>query len=132
MCQCVIGQHRNFHFLPSYRETFYARIYTCFVHVQLTLRFSPGQERPAIVVSTVRSEKEQVMRLDQLLGFLANPKRFNVTISRAQSALVVVGNPIVLCNDPQWLHFLRYVIANGGYTGCNLDPISHVLNIDEG
>ena len=107
--------------------------FDCAVHKYIyILCISTGQERPAIVVSTVRSESDDVMRLDQALGFLSNPKRFNVTISRAQAALVIVGNPLVLGNDPQWLHFLRYVIVNEGYSGCNLDLISHILKIEDG
>lgn len=90
-----------------------------------------GQERPAIVVSTVRSDEgEGGVRLDHTLGFLANPKRFNVTISRAQAGLVIIGNPFVLCNDPQWLHLLRYVLANGSYSGCDLEPIGHILKVE--
>jgi len=30
------------------------------------------------------------------LGFLSNPKRFNVAITRAHALLVIVGNPHVL------------------------------------
>ena len=40
------------------------------------------------------------------IGFLSNPKRFNVTITRAQALLVVIGNPHVLAQvslDPLML-----------------------------
>ena len=30
------------------------------------------------------------------LGFLANPKRFNVAVTRARALMVVVGNPHIL------------------------------------
>ena len=45
----------------------------------------------------VRSNEEMIgFDLKHTLGFLSNPKRFNVAITRAQALLVVIGNPHVL------------------------------------
>jgi len=52
------------------------------------------------------------------LGFLASRKRFNVAVTRAQSLLVVVGDPDLLSTDKVWLELLRKVVEVGGYTGC--------------
>ena len=44
-----------------------------------------GQERRVIIVSTVRSEPKYVQTDNQFkLGFLKNPKRFNVAITRCR------------------------------------------------
>ncbi|NWV53748.1 SDE3 helicase, partial [Daphoenositta chrysoptera] len=77
-----------------------------------------GQERHVILISTVRS-CSTYLQLDQTfrLGFLKNPKRFNVAITRAKALLIVVGNPAVLSKDPHWLRFLRYCKEEGSYTG---------------
>ena len=57
-----------------------------------------GQERLAIILSTVRSCPNYLNTDEQsTVGFLANPKRFNVAITRAKALLIVVGNPNVLC-----------------------------------
>jgi helicase MOV-10 len=47
-----------------------------------------GQERRVIIISTVRSSEDYV-NSDVLhnLGFLENPKRFNVAVTRAQALL---------------------------------------------
>lgn len=46
----------------------------------------------------VRSNESLVgVDVRHTVGFLSNPKRFNVAITRAQALLVVVGNPHVLC-----------------------------------
>ncbi|KAH9948070.1 P-loop containing nucleoside triphosphate hydrolase protein, partial [Amylocystis lapponica] len=81
-----------------------------------------GQERRVIIVSTVRSSRE-LIKYDAkyTLGFVANPRRFNVAMTRAQALLVVVGDPLVLSIDPIWRLFLNYVHLNGGWRG---DPIS--------
>ncbi|KAJ8087594.1 hypothetical protein PM082_006427 [Marasmius tenuissimus] len=77
-----------------------------------------GQERKVIIVTTVRSSREFVdYDLRHTLGFVANPRRFNVAVTRAQSLLVIVGDPNVLSLDPLWRSFLNYVYENGGWTG---------------
>ncbi|NXA75521.1 SDE3 helicase, partial [Thryothorus ludovicianus] len=77
-----------------------------------------GQERLVILISTVRS-CSTYLQFDQTfrLGFLKNPKRLNVAITRAKALLIVVGNPIVLSKDHHWHRFLRYCKEEGGYTG---------------
>jgi len=80
-----------------------------------------GQERAVIVMTTVRSSGDYTTSdVAHGLGFLRSEKRFNVAVTRAQSLLVVVGDPHVLAVDPTWLEFLRHVIQLGGYTGCDL------------
>ena len=44
-------------------------------------------------------------------------QRFNVTITRAKSLLIVVGNPKVLQIDPCWLEFLQYCKKNEAFRG---------------
>ncbi|KEP52558.1 putative RNA helicase [Rhizoctonia solani 123E] len=77
-----------------------------------------GQERQVIIVSTVRSNKDLLsFDLRHTLGFVANPKRLNVAITRAQSLLVVVGDPLVLGLDTLWRRFLYFVYRSGGWKG---------------
>ncbi|KAF9003324.1 RNA helicase [Cyathus striatus] len=69
-----------------------------------------GQERKVIIISTVRSSKEFVeYDVRHTLGFVANPRRFNVAITRAQALLIIVGDPQVLALDPLWRSFLNYI-----------------------
>ena len=69
-----------------------------------------GLERRVIIISTVRSSENYLPFDDKhKLGFLSNPKRFNVAVTRAKSLLVVVGNPNVLVHDHSWRQFLRSV-----------------------
>ncbi|NXA05303.1 SDE3 helicase, partial [Sapayoa aenigma] len=77
-----------------------------------------GQERRVILISTVRS-CSTYLQFDETfrLGFLKNPKRLNVALTRAKALLIVVGNPAVLSKDNHWHRFLRYCKEEGGYTG---------------
>ena len=80
-----------------------------------------GQERSVILMTTVRSCGDHTQSdVAHGLGFLRSEKRFNVAVTRAQSLLVVVGDPHVLAADNTWRQFLIHVIQIGGYKGCDL------------
>nr|XP_022300426.1 putative helicase MOV-10 [Crassostrea virginica] len=83
-----------------------------------------GQQRKVIIISTVRAN-ESMIGFDKkhTLGFLSNPKRFNVAISGAQALLVIVGNPYVLAQDKYWQVLIQYCIENGGYCGCDIPEL---------
>ena len=82
-----------------------------------------GQERRVIIIPTVRSS-EDFLGFDRKhnLGFLDNPKRFNVAITRAKALLIIVGNPAVLKQDQHWGALLRLAIDKGAYTGVPPPP----------
>ncbi|GAX84129.1 hypothetical protein CEUSTIGMA_g11552.t1 [Chlamydomonas eustigma] len=89
-----------------------------------------GQERQVIIISTVRSSEDHIeMDLKHRLGFLSNPKRFNVSITRAKSLVIIIGNPKILCQDPCWRTLLKYIHANKGCTGSPM-PLD-LLNMEE-
>ncbi|KAH9618772.1 hypothetical protein KSS87_008059 [Heliosperma pusillum] len=80
-----------------------------------------GQEREVIIISTVRSTiKHDEHDRIYLLGFLSNPKRFNVAITRARSLLVIIGNPHIICKDYNWEKLLWRCVDNNSYEGCSL------------
>ncbi|CAL9750427.1 unnamed protein product [Musa acuminata subsp. burmannicoides] len=80
-----------------------------------------GQEREIIIISTVRSTvKHNDFDRAHNLGFLSNPRRFNVAITRAKSLLIIVGNPHIICKDHHWNKLLRHCADNGSNIGCPL------------
>ncbi|XP_063163984.1 RNA helicase Mov10l1 isoform X1 [Candoia aspera] len=79
-----------------------------------------GQEFTVIIISTVRSNETSISDKNNLLGFLANSKRFNVAITRPKALLIVVGNPHVLVQDPCFSALLEYSLMNEAYIGCDL------------
>ena len=82
-----------------------------------------GQERPVIIVTTVRTlESENYVESDVIrgLGFLRSEKRFNVAITRAMSLLIVIGDPHLLGADPTWSCFIHHCLELNAYVGCDL------------
>ena len=59
-----------------------------------------GREKDYIVVTCVRSNEHQG------IGFLNDPRRLNVALTRAKYGVIVVGNPKVLSKQPLWNNLL--------------------------
>uniref|UniRef100_A0A8B9JV92 RNA helicase n=1 Tax=Astyanax mexicanus TaxID=7994 RepID=A0A8B9JV92_ASTMX len=83
-----------------------------------------GQEFLVIILSTVRSNEDlSGSDLQNVLGFLSNPKRFNVAITRSKALLITIGNPHVLIKEACFYALLQYAYDNGAYLGCD-PPVS--------
>ncbi|KAJ3024756.1 UNVERIFIED_CONTAM: Helicase MOV-10 [Siphonaria sp. JEL0065] len=77
-----------------------------------------GDEKKVILISTVRSSAQWIERDQKFnIGFLNNPKRFNVSISRAKALMIVVGNAEILCGDIHWNKLVRYCESNNACVG---------------
>jgi regulator of nonsense transcripts 1 len=65
-----------------------------------------GREKDFILVSCVRSSETQG------IGFLSDPRRLNVALTRARLGIIFFGNPRVLSKNALWaallLHFKEY------------------------
>eukprot|EP00891_Asterochloris_glomerata_P008396 jgi/Astpho2/8396/e_gw1.00122.165.1_t len=63
-----------------------------------------GREADVVIFSAVRSNK---------LGFVSDPRRMNVALSRARRGLIVVGNRHALRSDAKWAQWLEWVQRHG-------------------
>lgn len=90
-----------------------------------------GQERKVIIISTVRSTiKHNEFDSNHCLGFLTNPRRFNVSVTRAISLLIIVGNPHILAKDYYWNKLIWRSVDNNSYQGCDL-PERNEFDVDD-
>lgn len=68
-----------------------------------------GREKEIIILSLVRSNKKGEV------GFLMDERRLNVSLTRAKSKLVIIGDFSTLSNNPLYKSLLIYVKENGKY-----------------
>jgi len=89
-----------------------------------------GREADAVVLSTVRSNARGS------LGFLADPRRANVALTRARKALVVVGAPSTLAgggsrSEGVWRDWLDYVSEMGAFLPGGALPLAPWEQVEE-
>lgn len=66
-----------------------------------------GREKDIIIISCVRSNTANK------IGFLMNPKRLNVAITRAKYGLIFVGNVYVLKTNELWSQLIQHYNEKG-------------------
>jgi hypothetical protein len=69
-----------------------------------------GREKDVIIISTVRSEEN--------LGFLADPRRLNVAITRAKFALWIIGKVKCLATNNDWKKLVEFAEKAGKMKKC--------------
>jgi len=78
-----------------------------------------GREKDFIILSCVRSNEHQGPLFSRLhiiatagIGFLNDPRRLNVALTRAKFGVTVLGNPKVLSRQPLWHNLLVHFKNN--------------------
>lgn len=66
-----------------------------------------GREKDYIILTCVRSNDRES------IGFLSDPRRLNVALTRAKYGLVILGNPKVLSRNLLWHHLVSHFKEQG-------------------
>lgn len=73
-----------------------------------TMEEFQGDEREVIIISTVRARAKNLSHDQKFnLGFLFDPKRFNVAVSRAKWLVIVIGDVDILDKDACWIEYSK-------------------------
>ena len=67
-----------------------------------------GKERDIIILSTVRSNKNNAKNGNEAIGFLSDFRRMNVALSRAKLGCFIVGNSKQFENDKYWKKLIEF------------------------
>jgi regulator of nonsense transcripts 1 len=89
----------------QYQGALHAKIYQS-IEIASVDAFQ-GREKDIIIISCVRSNENQG------IGFLADPRRLNVALTRAKYAVIIIGNPKVLSKQCLWNNLLQHYKDNG-------------------
>ena len=90
-----------------------------------------GREGRVVIVSSVRSNTAAVNESHFGLGFLSQPERVNVALSRAKDMLILLGNRRLLANDPLWEEYLKRMDAMGRGVVLNIGGDADVDDDDD-
>lgn len=80
-----------------------------------------GREKDFIILSCVRANDLQT------IGFLSDPRRLNVAITRAKYGLIILGNPKALSRNALWNHLLVHFREKGCLVDGPLDNLQLLM-----
>lgn len=80
-----------------------------------------GREKDFIILSCVRANEQQI------IGFLSDPRRLNVALTRAKYGIVILGNPRALSRNALWNHLLVHFREKGCLVDGPLDNLQLLM-----
>ena len=100
-----------------------------------TVEAFQGRESRVVLLSCVRNGRTDTVDSDVRfgIGFLKQPQRANVAMSRARDLLVVAGNVELLARDDLWRSYLERlllkppgVVVDASRSGCSPTPMTEI------